>query len=120
MKDRKYDQMRAGKTDGRLFPVTEADLVRGAVLRMVNTSDGSVPSFSDFVVVEVKTVKDGFSEPRVVLARPYAFVSCAETTAPTVLTGVERIEVQAGRILAEDSPFSAVVQSTGLVAEHLT
>lgn len=123
--------MRGGKTDGRLFPVTEADVVRGAVLRMVHRSDGSVAPFSDFVVVDAWDVDSHglrlheaeavFKKGRHVrLARPYAFVSGAETCAPTVLTGVEYLEVPLERLLSEDSLLSAVVQSTGLVATHLT
>jgi len=114
--EKNYNAMRAGKTDGRLFPVTKEDLLPGAVLRMVTPSDGSVSSFSDFVVVGwTSSLKNA-----VRLARPYAFVSGAGTTSPTVLTGVEYLEVTVERLLADNSQFSAVVQSTGLVAEHLT
>lgn len=130
MKDPKYNGMRAGKTDGRLFPVTEADVRRGAVVRMATPSDGSVPAFSDMVVLDVWDVdkagtrlleheKEAIKPAgrRALLARPYAFAS---SVGGSVLTGVEHVQVDVKKLLADDSQFSAVVQSTGLVAEHLT
>lgn len=116
--ERRIATARSGKTDGRVFPVTEVDLVRGAVLRMAR--EGVWSTYSDCLVVDVRTVKDGRSEPTVLLARPYAYVSCSETTSPGVLTGVEQFEVPVSRLLAEGSSFSAVVQSTGLVATYIT
>lgn len=123
---------RAGKTDGRIFPVTKEDVRKGAVLRMVHRSDGSVAAFSDFVVVDVfqvdsrgariagfrvRQASDGAPAGWVVkMARPYAYA----TEVGSVLTGVETLEVPEEKLLGEDSLFSAVVQSTGLVATNLT
>lgn len=105
---------RAGRTDGRLFPVLREDVIPGAVLRMVTPSDGSVPAFSDLLVIRVAPAVDEGEVPSVVLARPYAYVS----STGALLTGSESLTVPMSRLTAEDSPFSSVVQSTGLVATH--
>jgi hypothetical protein len=108
---------RAGKTDGRLFPVRRGDVKPGAVLRMINVSDGSASSFSDFLVTGVTDVPNMPREHfgNVTLQRPYAFVS------PTgsLLTGTETMTVEMGRLTQEGSLFRAVVNSRGDVATHL-
>ncbi len=122
----------AEHVDGRLFPVTEEDVTKGACLRMVN-KDGSAPPFSDFLVLDVRSV-DKFGvvvrpeelgavpvrNRRVTLARPYALVSGAETSCPSVLTGVERVTVDMDRLVHADSHFRVLVTARGNVHTHAT
>lgn len=108
--------------DGRTRTVTWDDFMpekcRGTVLRMVQSDPSALPSFSDQLVVNTTTNDRG--DLQVTLARPYAFVSGAGTTSPTVLTGVEQYVVPASRIVGPDSPFRVVLLSTGQVQSHTT
>jgi hypothetical protein len=118
--------------DGRLFPVKDEDVRKGACLRMVNP-DGSAPPFSDFLVVsrwpvdkhgtrlhpaELDTIP--IKTTRVTIARPYAFVSGAETSCPTVLTGVETMVVDMESLTRPDSHFRVLVTARGAVHTHTT
>lgn len=106
--------------DGRTRLVTWDDLVqpRGMVLRMVQSDPAALPSFSDHIVVDAQPDERG--DLQVTVARPYCFVSGAETTSPTVLTGVSQYKVAASRLVGPESLFRVVVQSRGDVARHLT
>lgn len=125
------EKTRHGKTDGRMFPVTEADLVRGAVLTMVE-SDGGTHSFADHVIVDVyetdslgRRVEPGSKAPAtrfrmVRLARPYAYVSSADTVCPTVLQGFEDYTVLASNLTGPESHFRVRVRSTGQTDTRVT
>ncbi len=122
--------VRIGKTDGRLFPVEEDDVFPGAALRMVNR-DGSAAPFSDFLVLKVFPVdKSGQrvheAEREVVravgvqvtISRPYALVSGAGTSCPSVLTGVETLTVDMATLTSEGSQFRVMATARGRVCEH--
>jgi hypothetical protein len=122
---------RASKSDGQLFRVESADIVPGAVLRMLN-QDGTASPFSDCVVVAVYPVdKMGkrvhSHEPartcvgRVAeMSRPYLYVAHSDTVCPTVLTGHENFTVDTKTLTKEDSQFRVVVRSTGSVSTFTT
>jgi hypothetical protein len=65
--------------------IIEIDFCSGFVGNVVRSSQDP---FSDCVVVKVDREWN-----RVTLARPYVYVSGANTACPTVLTGVENFEV---------------------------
>ena len=118
---------RAGKTDGRLFPVTEADLVRGNVLCTLH--DDRVHTFSDCVIVDVFDVNDlGHrcylgEKPAgrlVRLARPYVYVSSAETSCPGVLQGFEDYTVYPEDLTKEGSRDRVRALTTGAVDRRAT
>lgn len=127
------ESSRRGKTDGRLFPVAPEDLVRGVVLCTLDHEDGTAP-FSDCVVVDIfdtdssgrKTtaldVKNGAKAVyrMVRLARPYIYVSSAETCCPSVLQGFEQYDVLYDAIIDRDSRFRVRVQSTGKADRMVT
>lgn len=107
--------------DGETRLVQEADLVPGTVVRILNavvpSSSGGrqvAAGFSDCLVLSGPESKAGDGGARYVrLARPYAFVSGADTASPTVLTGYEPLEVPVGRLTGPGSPFRTVLRSTG-------
>jgi len=104
---------RAGKTDGRLFPASEADVFPGAVLRMVDSNGDSSP-FSDFVVLRVAPPDLArFAVVEVTLARPYLYASGTGTTCPSALTGVETLKVTMDSLTGACSIFRAVITSLG-------
>jgi hypothetical protein len=109
------ERTRAGGTDGRLFKAEEADVIPGAVLRMVDSSGDSSP-FSDFVVLRVRETPPDPARPAVVevtLARPYLYASGTGTACPSALTGVETLKVAMGSILRDGSSFRVVATSLG-------
>lgn len=125
-------RLRAGKTDGRLFPVVPEDLVKGNVLTTVEDG-GHSHSFSDCVIVDVYDVdrsgKKVFSAdaPKAVpeyrtvrLARPYAYVSSADTACPSVLQGFEEYTVFVADLVKKDSRYRVRCQSTGKVDRMVT
>ncbi len=124
---------RCGKTDGRMLPVTPADLVRGNVLCHLD-HEGGTSAFSDCVVVDVYETNgtgdritpldaERGAKPvyrMVRLARPYVYVSSAETACPTVLQGFEDYVVLADSLTDQDSRFRVRCQSTGKVDRRVT
>lgn len=121
------------RTDGHLHEATADDVRKGNVFRPVQQSEGTTYAFGDSVVVDVffndrhgrrlsGHEADQASDKRLYakLARPYCFVSGAETCCPSVLTGVEQFVVEASRLHGPDSPYRLVVQSTGLAANYTT
>lgn len=120
------------KTDGHLHEATADDIRKGNVLRPVQ-SEGTTYAFGDTVIVDVyfkdrhghrlssvDSEKVQYKTLYAKLARPYCFVSGAETCCPSVLTGVEQFEVEASRLHGPDSPYRLVVQSTGKAANYTT
>ncbi len=114
--------------DGHLVDVTPDGLRKGNVLRTVE-ADSGVPAFSDQVIVDIfyqtasgtrlrddEVYKYLKGVQMVKLARPYAYVSGADTCCPVVLTGVEHYEVEMNKLCAEGSRFKLVVNSTGEAA----
>jgi hypothetical protein len=117
--------------DGWTRNVEDKDLVPGTVVRSVQwrqpTESGGrdvVDSFSDCVIVKViwrdkksnpvpafklDRIQDGWTK-HVVLARPYAFVSSANTGCPSVLTGVEQYELPAEKLTGPCSAYRVVTR----------
>ncbi len=119
--------------DGHIGEILECHIEKGTVLRSIE-SDGGQSSFSDCVILDV-FYRDGrgmrvpsndspykYRDPvaYVKLARPYAFVSGAGTCCPSVLTGVEEVEISVEKLLLKSSRYRVVLQSTGLAAQHTT
>ena len=93
--------------DGTMSRVLASEVKPGAVLRMVG-KEGQVCPFSDFLVLSVKS---NGNEIMVQMERPYAFVSGAGTTSPTLLMGSEKLEVSLKRLIEKDSLFRAVMKT---------
>lgn len=119
--------------DGHLHEITAEDLKKGNVLRSLESEPGAHHSFADAIVVDVyfkdhnggriashEAERFAKKDLYVNVARPYAFVSGADTCCPSVLTGVEQFEIPASRLTGPDSRYRLVVQSTGLAANHTT
>lgn len=110
--------------DGHTRQITDADLVRGHVVRSVNhefTNAAYDPqasyAFSDCVILDVISIN---GRKLVKLARPYCHVANADTACPTVLTGVEQFEVSAEDLCREGQSYRLVVLSTGKPESHTT
>ncbi len=126
-------KLRSGRTDGRMFPVTYTDLVRGNVLCSLN-HEGGTSAFSDCVIVDVfdadksgrkitnLDVKNGAKAEYLMvrLARPYIYVSNANTACPGVLQGFEDYTVLADALTDRDSRYRVRVQSTGKADRMVT
>lgn len=117
--------------DGHTRRITDADLVRGHVLRWVmhetsetGSSVSSTPVFSDCVIMDVfyrggqHPIQEKTGDKYIKLARPYCYVSGADTACPSVLTGVEHFEVRAERLCRYGDQYKLVVQSTGEPAKY--
>lgn len=114
-------KLRAGEGDGRLFPVAPGDIVRGSVLTSVR-DDGSSFSFSDCVVADVYGVDRSGNRVRagepaayrmVRLARPYVYISGANTACPTVLQGFEDYNVFETDLTKPGSHYRVRVSASG-------
>lgn len=125
--------VRSGLTDGRMFPVAHGDLVKGNVLCSLD-HEGGTSAFSDCVIVDVfdadksgrkitsLDVKNGAKAEYLMvrLARPYIYVSCADTACPGVLQGFEDYTVLADSLTDRDSRYRVRVQSTGKANRMVT
>jgi hypothetical protein len=121
---------RASNVDGRAFPMTEADIEIGNVVRQVY-KDGTAAPFADSVIVAVYDVdrygnrKDYTGAEKspydrnVRLARPYIYVSHPGICA-TTLTGVEDYSCTVEAMTRADSVYRVVVRSTGEPSNQIT
>jgi hypothetical protein len=88
---------------------SHADLLDGAVVRMLN-EDGTAAPFSDAVVLGPSGYESATMAPGFKLARPYVFASSTGTTCPTPLQGCEVFEVLVDRLQRH---FVLVLDSKG-------
>ena len=83
-------------SDGKLKAIESiTELKPGCILREKN-KDGTFPPFADCVILKIENVLN--VSHRIKLSRPYAYVSGAGTTSPTVLLGQETFDADFGRI----------------------
>jgi hypothetical protein len=121
-------KLRSGEGDGRLFPVAPGDIVRGSVLTSVR-DDGTSFSFSDCVIADVYGVDRSGNRVRagepaayrmVRLARPYIYISGANTACPTVLQGFEDYDVFETDLTKPGSHYRVRVSASGTADLRVT
>jgi len=98
------------RLDGATRRPEAKDIKPGVILRMQREDDGIQfqAAFSDNVVLKVEG-------EMVKLARPYTYMTLADTTSPSVLTGVERYEASVEAVCAH---YSLVLTSTGQAVQY--
>jgi hypothetical protein len=94
--------------DGHVRNVDSSDLTPGTVVRMTQSEEGSLSPFSDCLILKVSPVP-GTNDSEVTLARPYSYVSGADTACPTILMGYETFKVTNFRLMY--GPFKTVLKA---------